>query len=103
MKKLDVKKINKSSDDIWKLIQISIDQKNWAILSQNLNRLHAMQGYYCDLLTNQQWEINILRQEENYLNSKLADYEKTELIELMKIGGNYQTFKARIDELFKES
>jgi uncharacterized membrane protein YgaE (UPF0421/DUF939 family) len=103
MKKLDIRKINKSSDDIWKLIQISVKNKNWAILAQNINRLHAMQSYYANLLTFQEWELNILRQEEIYLNGKLARFEQEELNDLMKINGNYQTFKARIDELFKES
>jgi hypothetical protein len=103
MKKLDIKKVNKSSGDIWKLIQISVQSKNWATLTQNINRMHALQVYYSELLTFQEWELNILKQEESYLNGKLAEFEKQELIELMKIGGNYQTFKARVDELFKES
>jgi len=102
MKKLDVSKTNQSSSDIWQLIKISVQNKNWATLIQNLNRLNALQRYYCQLLSNQEAELKVLRYEEKYLTQRLAEYEKNELIELMKINGNYQTFKSRIDELFKE-
>lgn len=103
MHKLDVRKINQASTDIWQLIQLSIQNKNWATLTQNLKRLNELQKYYCQLLTNQESELNVLKYEERYLSERLALYEKNELIELMKLNGNYQTFKARIDELFKES
>jgi len=103
MKKIEVKKLNRTSDDIWQLLSESVKNKNWAILVQNLNRMHALQGYYCKLLTIQSGEIELLKVEERFLTSKLTEYEKDELISLTKQNGTYQTFKARIDELFQEN
>jgi len=103
MKKIEVKKLNITSDDIWKLLSESVKNKNWAILVHNLNRMHALQGYYCKLLTIQSGEIEMLKDEEKFLTSKLTEYEKAELISLTKLNGTYQTFKARIDELFQEN
>jgi len=45
----------------------------------------------------------MLKDEERFLTSKLTEYEKAELISLTKLNGTYQTFKGRIDELFKEN
>lgn len=102
MKRLDIKKVNKSSSMIWALIQEALKSKNYALLEKNLERLYLLNEYYCQLLTNQESELRVLQYEERHLNAVIKEYEKKEIEEICKKNGNYQTYKSQIDELFQE-
>jgi hypothetical protein len=103
MKIKEIKKVNRASDDIWKLLRMSVNTKNWALLEKNLNRLHSLQGYYCELLTNQSSLIRVLESDNKYLSQRESELENENIILICKDKGyEYQTLKDRLDELFKE-
>ena len=109
----DISKINRSSDDIWKLIKIAVDSKNWALLHQNLNRLHALQGYYCRILTIQSSSIRVLEASERYYIQKNYELEdewmkmfcssRGQDLNSIKNSSEYSEIKKRLNELFQES
>tara|TARA_R110000772_G_scaffold145504_1_gene255466 strand:- start:18489 stop:18803 length:315 start_codon:yes stop_codon:yes gene_type:complete len=103
MKIQKVQKVNRASDDIWKLLRIAVDTKNWALLEKNLDRLHALQRYYCQTLTNQSGTINVLTADNEFLTNRGNRLEDENIILICKDKGfEYQTLKTKLDELFKE-
>jgi hypothetical protein len=99
----EVVKVNKSSDDIWRLLRISVDSKNWATLETNLNRLHALQKYYCELLTIQASQIRVFEADEKYYLNRNMQLEKENFKMILKTKGmEYQEIKKRVEENFTE-
>lgn len=102
MKKKDIRKVAKASDDIWNLLKVSVMEKNWALLETNLARLASLHDYTNDLLFFQETEISILEADNKYLSSKVDELMTEQLLDLARKDGTYKALKKRIDETFKE-
>lgn len=102
MKKKDIRKVAKASDDIWNLLKVSVIEKNWALLETNLSRLASLHDYTNDLLFFQETEIRILEADNKYLSSKVDELMTEQLLDLARKDGTYKALKKRIDETFKE-
>lgn len=101
MDKKDITKLNRSSKDIWALIEVGIKTKNFALLEKNLKRLASLQAYYLELLNFNDYEIQGLKNDllaERYLTST---FEKEWLEGVLKRSGTYERLKDRIEETFK--
>jgi hypothetical protein len=101
MKKVDIAKLNRANADIWQMILTGLKTKNFAVLEQNLKRLHSLQKYYADLLNFNDYEIQALKNDleaERYLSSTL---EKEWMEQVSKRSGTYEIMKDRIEETFK--
>ena len=100
MKKIDIAKLNRSNKDIWAMIQVGLETRNFALLEKNLKRLHSLQAYYLDLLNRQSQEIRELEGELKAEKAILDLMEKEWLIEVSKRTGTYQNLINRIEETF---
>lgn len=98
-----VLKINRSSDDIWKLLKIAVDTKNWALIEKNLDRLHALQRHYCEILTTQSGLNQVLEADNAYLRAKTNQLEDENLLLICKDKGfPYKELQKKLDGLYKE-
>ena len=100
MKKLDIKTLNQTNQDIWSKLSLAYEQKNWALIAKNLKRLHSLQGYYLSKLNLAEYEIRELQLMVNSTESQLAQYEKEQMKELAKKSGTLDLVNHRLDELF---
>jgi hypothetical protein len=100
MKKLDIKTLNQTNQDIWSKLAIAYEQKNWALIAKNLKRLHALQGYYLSRLNLAEQENRELQLMVNASESQINQYEKQWMEEVSKRNGTFDRVNQRLDELF---
>jgi hypothetical protein len=102
MEKKTLKDLNDLNRDIWGMIVLAVETKNWALIELNLKRLNALQKRYINIINLQDYEIKgitLIAQEEARVNNLL---EKQWLKDVCKRQGNYQEMKERIDKFFVE-
>ena len=92
--------MNRSNKDIWALIQVGLQTKNFALLEKNLKRLHALQGEYIRLLNLNDFEIEGLKNELQAERELAISFEREWITEVSKRNGTYDRLKDRIDKLF---
>jgi hypothetical protein len=100
MKKLDIKTLNQTNQDIWAKLKIAYEQKNWALIAKNLKRLHALQGYYLSRLNLAEHENKELELMLKSSESQVNQYEKQWMEEVSKRNGTFDRVNHRLDELF---
>jgi hypothetical protein len=100
MKKLDIKTLNQTNQDIWAKLAIAYDQKNWALIAKNLKRLRSLQGYYLSKLNFAEAEIRELRIMLNASESQVNQYEREWMREVSKKTGTLDLVNDRLNELF---
>jgi hypothetical protein len=102
MEKKTLKDLNDLNRDIWGMIVLAVETKNWALIELNLKRLNALQKKYINIINLQDYEIKgltLIAQEEARVNNML---EKQWLKDVCKRQGNYQEMKENIDKFFGE-
>jgi hypothetical protein len=100
MKKLDIKTLNQTNQDIWAKLAIAYEQKNWALISKNLKRLHSLQGYYLSRLNLADHEIRELKLMVNASESQINQQEREWIVEVSKKAGTLDLVNDRLSELF---
>ena len=100
MKKLDIKTLNQTNQDIWAKLVIAYEQKNWALIAKNLKRLHALQGYYLSRLNLAEQENRELQLMVNASELQINQYERQWIEEVSKRNGTFDRVNQRLDELF---
>jgi hypothetical protein len=100
MKKLDIKTLNQTNQDIWAKLNIAYQQKNWALIEKNLKRLHALQGYYLSRLNLAEHEMRELDLMLKASQSQVNQYERNWMEEVSKRNGTFDRVNDRLDELF---
>jgi hypothetical protein len=101
MEKKTIKDLNDLNRDIWGMIVLAVETKNWALIELNLKRLNALQKKYINIINLQDYEIKgitLIAQEEVRVNNML---EKQWLKDVAKRQGNYEEMKKNIDKFFK--
>lgn len=102
MKKHTIKDLNDLNRDVWGMLVLAVQTKNWALIEQNLKRMNALQKKYINIINLQDYELKgttLALQEEVRVNNNL---EKQWFVDLAKRQGNYQELKENIDKLFGE-
>lgn len=102
MKKQTLKDLNDLNRDVWGMLVLAVQTKNWALIEQNLKRMNALQKKYINIINLQDYELKgttLALQEEVRVNNNL---EKQWFKDLAKRQGNYQELKENIDKLFGE-
>lgn len=102
MKKNDVVKVNKSNSDIWAMLKMAVETKNFALIESTLSRLHRLQKYYIDLITFQEIEINQLKDLLAQETEIRESFERDWLIDVAKKNNTYERLKERIDATYKK-
>jgi hypothetical protein len=100
MKKLDIKTLNQTNQDIWSKLKIAYEQKNWALIAKNLKRLHSLQAYYLSKLNFAEVEIRELKLMLNASESQVHQYEREWMVEVSKKAGTLDVVNDRLTELF---
>jgi hypothetical protein len=100
MKKQTLKDLNDLNRDVWGMLVLAVQTKNWALIEINLKRMNALQKKYINIINLQDYEIKgttLMLQEEVRVNNML---EKQWFKDLSKRQGNYQEMKENIDKCF---
>jgi hypothetical protein len=102
MKKQTLKDLNDLNRDVWGMLVLAVQTKNWALIEINLKRMNALQKKYINIINLQDYEIKgitLMLQEEVRVNNML---EKQWFKDLSKRQGNYGEMKENIDKCFGE-
>jgi hypothetical protein len=101
-KKQTIKDLNDLNRDLWGMLVLAVQTKNWALIEQNLKRMNALQKKYINIINLQDYEIKgitLALQEEVRVRNQ---FEKQWFKDLAKRQGNYQELKDNIDKCFGE-
>lgn len=102
MKKHTIKDLNDLNRDVWGMLVLAVQTKNWALIEQNLKRMNALQKKYINIINLQDYEIKgttLALQEEVRVRNQ---FEKQWFTDLAKRTGSYQEMKENIDKCFGE-
>lgn len=102
MKKLDIKTLNQTNQDIWSKLSLAYEQKNWALIAKNLKRLHSLQVYYLSRLNLAEYEVRELNLMVKSAESQINQQDREWMEEVSKRNGTFDRVNQRLDELFGE-
>ena len=57
MKKQKLKDLNDLNRDVWGMLVLAVQTKNWALIEVNLKRMNALQKKYINIINLQDYEI----------------------------------------------
>lgn len=98
----DIRKLNDLNREVWGMLVLAVQTKNWALIEQNLKRMNALQKKYINIINLMDYEvkgITLALQEEMRVRN---DLEKQWFTDLAKRTGSYQDLKESIDKCFGE-
>ena len=102
MEKQKLKELNDLNRDLWGMLVLAVQTKNWALIEVNLKRMNALQKKYINIINLQDYDLKgttLMLQDEIRIRNQ---FEKQWFKDLAKKEGKYQEMKENIDKCFGE-
>lgn len=102
MEKQKLKELNDLNRDLWGMLVLAVQTRNWALIEVNLKRMNALQKKYINIINLQDYDLKgttLMLQDEMRIRNQ---FEKQWFKDLAKKEGKYQEMKENIDKCFGE-
>ena len=96
----DIERLNDLNREVWGMLVLATQTKNWALIEQNLKRMNALQKKYINIINLMDYEVKgttLMLQEEIRVRTSL---EREWFKDLAKKHNSYQLLKDKIDKCF---